>query len=107
MTDNYQIKGDAAKQTGRVVFVASPAVEEWGELQIDLLNVLEKGYQDWTFDLEAVEMFSSIVLGRLLRLHIAVKKYSGNLVLKVRRDSSLGRTLVEMNLVKVLTISFT
>ena len=107
MTDNYQIKGDAAKQTGRVVFVASPAVEEWGELQTNLLNMLERGYLDWTFHLEAVDTFSSVGFGKLIMLHVDIKKYSGTLVLKVRRDSGLGRTLIQMNLHTILTVSFT
>ena len=107
MSDNYQVHSDAVEKSGRVVFVRTLPVEEWEKFQTDLLKMLAKGYLDWTFHLENVEAFSSVELGRLLSLHVLVKKVSGNLTLKVRRDSLLGRSFVEMHLHKALTISFT
>ena len=76
MTDNYQVYSDAVEQSGRVVFVSAPRQQEWDDLQLYLLNLLEKGYLEWTFDLEAVQVFSSVALGKLLTLHVSVKKYS-------------------------------
>jgi len=107
MSDNYQIHSDVVEKRSRVVFVANPPVKEWDEIESILRNMVEEGYVDWTFDLEAVEIFSSVGLGKLILVDQIVKNHSGDLVLKVRRDSSLAWQLVEKNLHETVTVSFT